>query len=576
MVEGPGATRNGRKVQPVIGWMLTEVQCRSTTVDLSSHNNENKNSSSSTLTSSSTASSPPRIVLEGRDLMEAYCVGKEVFLLFGPVLTAPSRSSSSSSSSSMQQQGRCRQEDSTTENRTSTSMNTNRTEQQQQHEHEQPEPASAPNTSTTTNKKNMAPIALRFHFGMNGSLTVRKIGTASTVAPWRRKETTSKQYTLVFGRHSSTNNNNEDGGRSTKGHGAGYILETIASTCTIVSVVVAHSKLQRLKPRDVCGRPHEFDPEEVLKSFLPVSSSSQQQQQRMISDVLLDQEKFPGVGNIIKIEGLHHAGIHPRTRIGDLSRSDLFRTILACRTYAMGWLTKGRAPTKKVYNKINCGSCITGRVRMVKLGQDLSRVTFWCEHCQPYRSRSSTNDAASASGLSGVSTLHKENSPNTIEAGTQHQLPLSVASVSTSLVSKNQQLQRLPRRAPPPPGPRCPQHGANRMVLRRVRKQQGPNLSRLFRICTVRGCPYFAWADAHLPNCVCGRKTVLRISKTEKTGGSWFLSCSSTSSRTRSNTTTKHQNKNKNNGTPSSSCSFFQWATKIHIDPLANELSPLT
>ena len=245
---------------------------------------------------------------------------------------------------------------------------------------------------------------------------------------------------------------------------------------------------------------------------------------------------------------------------------------MASRTYALGWLTKGRAPTKKVYNKINCGSCTTGRVRMVKLGQDLSRVTFWCEHCQPYRSRSSTNDAASASGLSGVSTLHKENSPNTIEAGTQHQLPLSVASVSTSLVSKNQQLQRLPRRSAPPSGPRCPQHGANRMVLRRVRKQQGPNLSRLFRICTVRGCPYFAWADAHLPNCkICHRKTVLRISKTEKTGGSWFLSCSSTSSSTRSNTP-KHQNK----GTSSSSCSFFQWATKVHIDPLANDLSPLT
>ena len=68
MVEGPGATRNGRKVQPVIGWMLTDVQCRSTTVDLSSHNHEH----------SSTASSPPRIVLEGRDLTEAYCVGKAV------------------------------------------------------------------------------------------------------------------------------------------------------------------------------------------------------------------------------------------------------------------------------------------------------------------------------------------------------------------------------------------------------------------------------------------------------------------------------------------------------------------
>lgn len=569
-MEGPGATRNGRKVQPVIGWMLTEVQCSSTTVDLSSHHNENENSSSS----------PPRIVLEGRDLMEAYCVGKEVFLLFGPVMTAPSRSNSGSSSSSscMQQQ------------------------------HEPLEPASAPNTSHTTNKKNMAPIALRFHFGMNGSLIVRKIGTASTVAPWRRKATTSKTYSLVFGRHSSTNTQD---GSTGKGQDAGYILETIASTCTIVSVVVAHAKLQRLKPKDVCGRPHEFDPEEVLQSFLLVSSSSssqQQQQQRMISDVVLDQEKFPGVGNIIKIEGLHHAGIHPRTRICNLSRSDLFRTIMACRTYALGWLTTGRAPTKKVYNKIKCGSCSMGRVRMVKLGQDLSRVTFWCEHCQPYRSSSSTTDASSASGLSGFSTLQKENSPNTIEAGTQHQLPLSVASVSASFVSKNQQqqqqlqrlprrgppvaslsaslvsknqqqqqqqqLQRLPRRSSPPPGPRCPQHGANRMVLRRVRKQQGPNLSRLFRICTVRGCPYFAWADAHLPNCThCHRKTILRISKTEKTGGSWFLSCRSTSSSTSSNTT-KHQNKNK--GTPSSSCSFFQWATKVHIDPLANDLSPLT
>jgi formamidopyrimidine-DNA glycosylase len=47
----------------------------------------------------------------------------------------------------------------------------------------------------------------------------------------------------------------------------------------------------------------------------------------MIADVVLDQDKFPGVGNIIKIEGLHRAGVHPRRIVSTLSLDELCRLI---------------------------------------------------------------------------------------------------------------------------------------------------------------------------------------------------------------------------------------------------------
>ncbi len=408
MVEGPGATRNGRKVQAAVGMMLQKASIKSTSMELT-----------------------------GRRLESAFSVGKEVFLVLG------------------------------------------RREIDNDERRQDDDDDSKANSNATKKASDGKAIALRLHFGMNGVLTVRKCTEKSKLAPWRRKDPICS---FVFG--------NQDENL--------LIVDTVASTCVTVSAVVALSKRTRLTTRDACGS--IFDPLAVLEAL-------EQKESKMICDALLDQDIFPGVGNIIKIEGLHAAGIHPRRLVKDLSKEELTEAIDCCRNYALGWLSSGRAPPKKVYNQTLCGYCKTGRVRMVKMGKDLRRVTFWCESCQPLVLKSKTELAVKT----------KTNPPS----------------------------------AETRPTPVCPQHGP-KVILRRVRNNNN-NKNRLFRTCSIQGCPYFCWADAHFPACRCpGRKAVLKASKTERTGGKWFLSCSSRA------------------------CSFFQWATPCQLAPLINELSPLT
>lgn len=467
-MEGPGATRNGRKLQRVVG---------------------------SRLLHSSIPQSPKEAIaipLLGRRLESAFSVGKEVFLVLGGKSTVLAV---------LPKEKQAEEKPPDTDNNSPISV------------------------TTTTTHQYHKPMALRMHFGMNGSLTVRTPRQSSKLAPWRIRDTTTSKITLTFGNKEDT---------------VEFLVETVASTCTMVSAAVAVSKLVRLQPRDVCGS--EFDPQAVSSAIVEKRRTS------MICDALLDQERFPGVGNIIKIEGLHRAKIHPRTKVQQLSNTKLLEGIQECRNYAMEWLAHGRAPTKLVYNQTVCGSCRSSRVRMVKMGKDLSRVTFWCEQCQP---------------LGGLEKQEES---------------LSDKNETASFVAKS----TTPRQEQPllQFQHSCPQHGSKRIVLRRVRNQSSPNLHRLFRTCRVHGCPYFSWADAQFPSCKCGgsitsnantssssgsnsNKAVLKVSKTERTGGRWFFSC-------------RRAAGNLPHKPGGSGCSFFQWATPAQLAPLAHDLSPLT
>jgi formamidopyrimidine-DNA glycosylase len=378
MVEGPGATRNAKKVQKVIGWKIEKAVRKSEEFSK----------------------------LHGAILKEAFCVGKEVFLCFDDV-------------------------------------------------------------------------AIRLHFGMNGSLWIRD--ESAKVDPWKTKDITFVLHLV-----------DEDSQRV-------FILETSGSTVSETTVRVARSKRERLHHLDVCGGSFQVD--QVLLAVKTRHES-------MISDVLLDQGKVPGVGNIIKIEGLHEAGIHPRRLVSSLDDNELRNVVQSCRTYAMRWFQNGRAPTKQVYNATTCGTCHTSSIRMVKLGNDLRRVTFWCDKCQPF-SPESSSQLNQPSTLSGWTTKEHRNIG-------------------------------------------CPQHGEAALLLRRVRKTSSIHRQRLFYTCKCRhGCQYFQWADGHLPSCRCGKKCCMLISKTERTGGRWFLACT--------------QN----------ACGHFAWATTAHIIAFGQQLTPL-
>lgn len=352
---------------------------------------------------------------------------------------------------------------------------------------------------------NQEAIALRLHFGMAGCLYSTQTGKLSSVPPWRRNKASS----LALKFESSSPQDKSAPAMSTR-----IAIETKDATTSLVSAKVAKSKLARLGSRDVCAS--NFDPDAVMKAILEKRSAA------MITDAILDQERFPGVGNIIKIEGLHRARIHPRRTVSALSKEELESVIRNCREYAMAWLSSGRAPKKAVYNQTICGTCTRETVKMVKMGHDLSRVTFWCTVCQPF---------------SG----DKENTG-------QHEIGQQTEHVSLS--------DAFLRTAPC-----CPQHGSASLLLRRVRSVDSPNRNRIFRSCKIRSCPYFSWADSHFPSCRCQQTTMLRISKTERSGGQWFLSC--------------RHNSGNNSKQRRSGCSFFSWAQPAHLKPFGRSLTPL-
>ena len=367
--------------------------------------------------------------------------------------------------------------------------------------------------------------ALRLHFGMNGSLNIRKASNkTSGVAPWKQNKPVSLR--LYFSDASS---------QST-------ILEVWESTVNYpVSVEKARNKLVNLSSKDACSI--HFNAQDVFTSLRQDGHSLS------ISDAILHQEIFPGVGNIIKIESLHRSQVDPRRKVGGLSDAELRRIVKHARMFSMEWLNIGRAGEKKVYNQTVCGTCRGMTVKMQKIGGSdegtsgksgwMSRVTFWCTHCQP---ASSSASASNHNPLSvQPSTTNKENPT--------HQ-PSVQPATSINPAAPNHATH---------PSVQCPQHGTKSIKLCRVRNSSKQNTLRIFFTCKSRGCQFFSWADKQFPQCKCNSKTVLRVSKTANSGGRWFLCCAKGDRSARS----------------SVGCGHFEWAKTEYLAPLGSFLSPL-
>jgi formamidopyrimidine-DNA glycosylase len=444
MVEGPGCTRNGRKVQLAVGKAFIDAP------------------------SAAAPTLPRHSIIAGGELtanhsrlLEAFTVGKELFLIF------------------------------------------------------------AANTDDD--------VALRLHFGMNGSLIARKVKASdlqkppSGIAPWKQgKEPSLRLYFM----------DNSGGGHfpgSTSNNTSYIVIEAWDTTVNYpVSASKSRNKMIELTSRDVCSS--LFNAQNVFTAIRELGNNM------IISDALLNQDICPGVGNIIKIESLHRSMIDPRRIVSSLTDPELRRVIKQARLYSMDWLKSGRAGTKHVYNQTTCGTCRGTTVKMQKIGGGssaddnsndrgkghafMSRVTFWCTVCQPSNA--------------SVTIVTRETN----------------ATIPTQNV-----IETLSR-----PQMQCPQHGTKSLKLCRVRKDS-PNYLRLFLSCNSKACQYFAWVDSEFPNCRCMKKAILRVAKTERSGGRWFMCCA---------TGDKSLKGNSING-----CGYFEWATDDHLAPFHSLLTPL-
>jgi endonuclease VIII len=108
------------------------------------------------------------------------------------------------------------------------------------------------------------------------------------------------------------------------------------------------------------------------------------QPERSVSDVLLDQEIFAGVGNIIKNEVLFRIGVHPESHVGALPARKLTELINEAREYSFDFYRwKKEYQLKKhwlIYTKRTCPRC---KIPVVKKHTGKNpRRSFFCENCQ--------------------------------------------------------------------------------------------------------------------------------------------------------------------------------------------------
>lgn len=103
-----------------------------------------------------------------------------------------------------------------------------------------------------------------------------------------------------------------------------------------------------------------------------------------IADVLLDQEIFAGVGNIIKNEVLWRVRIHPETKVRDIRPSDLKKLIAETKRFSLLFYKWRKVFSLRkhldIYQKSTCPRC-GAKVKREKTGKR-NRISHFCPVCQ--------------------------------------------------------------------------------------------------------------------------------------------------------------------------------------------------
>lgn len=104
----------------------------------------------------------------------------------------------------------------------------------------------------------------------------------------------------------------------------------------------------------------------------------------LVTDALLDQHIFSGVGNIIKNEVLYRIKVHPKSTIGSLPTRKLTELIRQAREYSFDFLKWKREYTlKKNWLAHTKKTCSRDGDKIVKEYIGLTqRRTFFCNSCQ--------------------------------------------------------------------------------------------------------------------------------------------------------------------------------------------------
>lgn len=121
----------------------------------------------------------------------------------------------------------------------------------------------------------------------------------------------------------------------------------------------------------------EWDPKSARKKLKSMPHT-------LVTDALLDQTIFSGVGNIIKNEVLYRIEVHPKTEVGKLPPKKLSQLIKEARDYSFDFLRwKKEFTLRKHWLAHTKKTCSRDGDKIVKeyLGKT-NRRTFFCNTCQ--------------------------------------------------------------------------------------------------------------------------------------------------------------------------------------------------
>lgn len=102
----------------------------------------------------------------------------------------------------------------------------------------------------------------------------------------------------------------------------------------------------------------------------------------IVSEALLDQHLFCGVGNVYRSEVLWNTQISPFAKVGSLDPGDCKQLITTAARLLRGNLRAGEPRSLAVYGRNGqpCGRC--GDTVHVRRVGDNARVLYWCSSCQ--------------------------------------------------------------------------------------------------------------------------------------------------------------------------------------------------
>ncbi len=141
----------------------------------------------------------------------------------------------------------------------------------------------------------------------------------------------------------------------------------------------------RLLPKDA-DKIYDWEADVLSDKWSPIKARRKLKAipKAMVCDVLLDQQIFSGVGNIIKNEVLYRIKVHPENLIKNIPSAKLSALVKGARNYSFDFLKWKKEFTLKkhwlAHTKKTCQRCDLPMIK--KYCGKTQRRTFFCTGCQ--------------------------------------------------------------------------------------------------------------------------------------------------------------------------------------------------